>query len=433
MESRLLEIHRKSEILSDWRHQILDVSNLAFTDHLEGNKRQSSIYVTHQTNLDSLKSILDEEGLLMDPLECLNKPDRFICPEIFTHPLLGKERLGHHFEDRVLADDRINTAIQRRRRLNTVAEQRLDQRVRGIRNKIDWQKVTNDYSNLYNVAVVKRKHVKSDKFDPTLDSNILLERSLPDILELIEDDFPEFYKLLREKLKFLSEAYPDIFSYTDYGSDFLWQRKTVGELIPNERLREVEQTVKQVISELKWEYEHNVYPQLHDDLKNWTLFNLRAQSDERKYIDHQLGPIWGRIHMLLANGGRSQPTYYESEFQGITLILELNEEMIDIEQARKGNFSTKSVVVDNQGSFVITPSFVNKDQKHILPLRFIKGIMLTHSDKTTNEAYLKKIKQTFQAHPDLILPVYDEHGNIIWPEFISHDDVKRLKTKQTTH
>ena len=71
--------------------------------------------------------------------------------------------------------------------------------------------------------------------------------------------------------------------------------------------------------------------------------------------------------------------------------------------------------------------------------RFFKGICLKIENGENGsteiqkkiEAIIKVMKKIFGEHKELYIPIYDIHGNLLWPKFIEHEQVKAMSAQQT--
>lgn len=79
--------------------------------------------------------------------------------------------------------------------------------------------------------------------------------------------------------------------------------------------------------------------------------------------------------------------------------------------------------VDPQYGFILSPR-VNS--------RFFQGIVLTRG-KEKNDKYLNKIEEIaeimgdcYKEKQNMLLPIYDENGNLLWPKQMSYEEVKKF-------
>ncbi len=412
--------------------KIIKLENLSFGDHVDNAKEKNKIYVTHQTSNERLVGIVVDNGILINPQDKLGTQP-FICQEIYTHALLKDLRTGEWFEGDISLNNKgFPTIIQRDRRYtNSETGKEFDNLIRQVRVKEDEMALSTAFQNQRRS---KSGYLNNTAPPANIQNNILYKKAMeldlkkigrvtrfkPDSMEILQDDFPDFYNLIKEKMSFLKEAYPDVFYFEDYGDDFFWMRKTKAEFVVSERDREIENTCKQIVDELYVEYKEKVLPKLPDDLRdNYTLYDFREAVDERISNSNSESGIWNRVRSFFAKGSVVSPTYYGKKFEGPTILLELDDSLIDIKKAREGDFNTKAC-----SFFTITSSDDFKLPDDKLPLKYIKGVILYNNYEENKKETVELLKKTFTVYPNRAFPIYDIDGKLVWPQMSASDKEK---------
>lgn len=91
------------------------------------------------------------------------------------------------------------------------------------------------------------------------------------------------------------------------------------------------------------------------------------------------------------------------------------------------------------GPFRLIRSYVDEDSSefpkaydaygyalsHRIPQRFFEGIVM-HPERLSKDKILNIVLSEFKKN-DLYLPIYDEFGNLLWPQKLSHEEIVKMK------
>lgn len=164
-----------------------------------------------------------------------------------------------------------------------------------------------------------------------------------------------------------------------------------------------------------------------DDLKKNShppevFFNISG----RVPYDDESSQDLNEWNFLLKREGRVDIVFDISSFQEVKNPTDKGDNLKVKNRQFVSQYPPESLMLNDNGETMATPDIGFKLSPRV-PSRMIKGIVLYEYDQS--ERLEKAVEQILfkMSENGKFFPIYDIHGNLLWPKKISHDEIVKMR------